>query len=109
MPVTDPVLHVLAGPNGAGQTTLAERMILPVTHLPFVNADVLATRHGLTDGPGAYRADGGQNPTEPVGPAVPQRSIRVGGAGPGLELLEGQQGVRRISGSAGYVPPGIGS
>ncbi len=56
MPSGDPVLHLLAGPNGAGKSTLAERVILPVTHLPFVNADVLAARHGLTDAAGAYQA-----------------------------------------------------
>ncbi len=38
----DPVLHLIAGPNGAGKTTLATRVIAPVTHLPFVNADVIA-------------------------------------------------------------------
>lgn len=38
----DPVLHLLAGPNGSGKTTLATRVLLPATHLPFVNADVLA-------------------------------------------------------------------
>jgi predicted ABC-type ATPase len=56
MPSGDPVLHLLAGPKGAGKSTLAERVILPVTHLPFVNADVLAARHGLTDAAGAYQA-----------------------------------------------------
>ena len=35
----DPVLHLLVGPNGAGKTTFAERVLLPTTHLPFVNAD----------------------------------------------------------------------
>lgn len=37
-----PVLHLLAGPNGAGKTTFVERILQPVTHLPFVNADVIA-------------------------------------------------------------------
>lgn len=41
-PSPDPVLHLLAGPNGSGKTTLATRVLLPVTHLPFVNADVIA-------------------------------------------------------------------
>lgn len=40
--MSDPVLHVLAGPNGSGKTTLYERVIEPVTHLPFVNADRIA-------------------------------------------------------------------
>ena len=39
---TDPVLHLLAGPNGSGKTTLARRVLIPVTHLPFVNADEIA-------------------------------------------------------------------
>ena len=38
----DPVLHVIAGPNGAGKTTFYERVLAPVTHLEFVNADVIA-------------------------------------------------------------------
>jgi len=40
----DPVLHLVAGPNGAGKTTLATRVIAPVTHLPFINADVIAAK-----------------------------------------------------------------
>ena len=40
----DPVLHLIAGPNGAGKTTLATRVIVPATHLSFVNADVIAAR-----------------------------------------------------------------
>jgi predicted ABC-type ATPase len=38
----DPVLHLLAGPNGSGKTTLARRVIVPATHLPFINADDIA-------------------------------------------------------------------
>ena len=41
-PSPDPVLHLIAGPNGSGKTTLATRVLLPATHLPFVNADVIA-------------------------------------------------------------------
>lgn len=37
-----PVLHLLAGPNGAGKSTLATRVLQPLTHLRFVNADVIA-------------------------------------------------------------------
>lgn len=37
-----PVLHVLAGPNGSGKSTYASRVLKPITHLPFVNADVIA-------------------------------------------------------------------
>jgi len=40
--LSTPVLHVLAGSNGAGRTTLAERVLIPRTHLPFVNADLVA-------------------------------------------------------------------
>lgn len=42
MASSDPVLHLIAGPNGAGKSTLATRVIQPVTHLRFVNADVIA-------------------------------------------------------------------
>lgn len=38
----DPVLHAIAGPNGAGKTTFYEHVLGPVTHLDFVNADVIA-------------------------------------------------------------------
>lgn len=37
-----PVLHVIAGPNGSGKTTLCYRVLIPATHLPFVNADEIA-------------------------------------------------------------------
>jgi predicted ABC-type ATPase len=37
-----PVLHLLAGPNGSGKSTHVERILQPLTHLPFVNADVIA-------------------------------------------------------------------
>jgi len=40
--VSTPVLHVLAGPNGSGKSTFAHRVLLPATHLPFVNADEIA-------------------------------------------------------------------
>jgi predicted ABC-type ATPase len=40
----DPVLHVLAGPNGSGKSTYVERVLQPATHLPFINADVIAHR-----------------------------------------------------------------
>lgn len=35
-------LHLLAGSNGSGKTTLYERVIRPITGLPFVNADEIA-------------------------------------------------------------------
>lgn len=37
-----PVLYLLAGPNGSGKSTYVSRVLQPVTHLPFVNADVIA-------------------------------------------------------------------
>ncbi|MFF2052353.1 AAA family ATPase [Leifsonia sp. NPDC058194] len=37
-----PVLHLLAGPNGSGKSTYVDRLLGPVTRLPFVNADVIA-------------------------------------------------------------------
>jgi ribose 1,5-bisphosphokinase PhnN len=40
--VTTPVLYLLVGPDGAGKTTLFERLLEPVTGLPFVNADRIA-------------------------------------------------------------------
>ncbi len=39
-----PVLFVVAGPNGAGKSTLVTRVLQPRTHLPFVNADVIAAQ-----------------------------------------------------------------
>jgi predicted ABC-type ATPase len=37
-----PVLHLLAGPNGAGKSSYVRDVLEPVTHLPFINADVIA-------------------------------------------------------------------
>ncbi|WP_029145576.1 zeta toxin family protein [Microbacterium luticocti] len=37
-----PVLHLLAGPDGSGKSTYVERILQPVTHLPFVNASIIA-------------------------------------------------------------------
>lgn len=42
--MSDPVLHLIAGPNGAGKSTFYERILLPVTNLTFVNADIIAER-----------------------------------------------------------------
>jgi predicted ABC-type ATPase len=44
-PDTVPVMHLVVGPNGAGKTTFFERVLSPVTRLPFINADVLARQH----------------------------------------------------------------
>ena len=38
-----PILHLVAGPNGAGKTTFVQTVLQPATHLPFVNADMIAT------------------------------------------------------------------
>lgn len=43
-----PVLHLLAGPNGSGKSTYVDRILGPVTGLPFVNADLLASEHWPT-------------------------------------------------------------
>lgn len=40
--MADPVLHLIAGPNGAGKSTLYDYVLGPATHLPFVNADLVA-------------------------------------------------------------------
>ena len=40
--MSTPVLHLLAGPNGAGKSTLAHEVLVPVTGLPFVDADEIA-------------------------------------------------------------------
>lgn len=40
--MSTPVLHVLAGPNGAGKSTFVHRVLVPVTRLPFINADEIA-------------------------------------------------------------------
>ena len=40
--MSTPVLHLLAGQNGAGKSTFVARVLQPVTHLPFVNADEIA-------------------------------------------------------------------
>ncbi|MCA0216975.1 MAG: zeta toxin family protein [Actinobacteria bacterium] len=41
--MSSPVLHVLAGPNGAGKSTFVRDVLRPVTHLPFINADEIAS------------------------------------------------------------------
>ena len=40
--MSDPVLHLIAGPNGAGKSTFFARVLGPITHLPFINADEIA-------------------------------------------------------------------
>lgn len=52
-----PVLHLVAGPNGAGKSTLVAEALQPVTHLPFVNADLIAADRWPEDASGhAYDA-----------------------------------------------------
>lgn len=40
--MSTPVLHLLAGSNGAGKSTFAHEILIPRTHLRFVNADLIA-------------------------------------------------------------------
>ncbi len=42
--MSTPVLHLLAGPNGSGKSTFVTEVLQPVTHLPFVNADLIAAQ-----------------------------------------------------------------
>jgi predicted ABC-type ATPase len=42
--MSDPVLHLVAGPNGTGKSTFVQEVLGPVTRLPFVNADEIAAR-----------------------------------------------------------------
>jgi predicted ABC-type ATPase len=42
--VSSPVLHILAGPNGAGKSTFVKEVLERETHLPFINADVIAAQ-----------------------------------------------------------------
>lgn len=52
-----PVVHLLAGPNGAGKSTYTTRVLQPITHLPFVNADLIAAeRWPAPQGEHAYDA-----------------------------------------------------
>lgn len=37
-----PVLHLVVGPNGAGKSTFYDEILRPATHLPFINADLIA-------------------------------------------------------------------
>lgn len=37
-----PLLHLLAGPNGAGKSSYVHDVLMPVTGLPFINADEIA-------------------------------------------------------------------
>lgn len=36
------VLHLLAGPNGAGKSSYVRDVLMPATHLPFINAGEIA-------------------------------------------------------------------
>lgn len=38
-----PVLHLLAGPNGSGKSSYVRDILGPVTQLPFINADQIAS------------------------------------------------------------------
>jgi predicted ABC-type ATPase len=47
--MADPVLHLLAGPDGAGKSKLFAEVIGPATHLEFVNADEIAAQRWPED------------------------------------------------------------
>lgn len=51
-----PLLHVLAGPNGSGKSTYVERVLQPLTNLPFVNADLIAAER-WPDAPAEHAYD----------------------------------------------------
>ncbi|MFB9315548.1 zeta toxin family protein [Nocardioides plantarum] len=51
-----PVFHLLAGSNGAGKSTYADDVLIPVTGLPFINADVIAAQTWADPEPHAYEA-----------------------------------------------------
>lgn len=40
-----PLLHLLAGPNGAGRSSYVHDVLVPATGLPFINADEIAAAH----------------------------------------------------------------
>ena len=40
--MSDPVLHLIAGPKGAGKSTFYDEVLRPATHLEFINADIIA-------------------------------------------------------------------
>src|SRR5699024_848791 len=44
-----PALHLLAGPDGAGKSSYAHDVLVPVTSLPFINADEIAAEKWPTD------------------------------------------------------------
>jgi predicted ABC-type ATPase len=62
---------VVVGPNGAGKTTFYARVLEPVTHLPFINADLIAER----EWPGA----GGAHAYEAAELAAAERSRCIAG------------------------------
>lgn len=53
-----PILHLLAGPNGSGKSTYVDRLLQPVTNLPFINADIIAAQNwpGSSTPEHAYKA-----------------------------------------------------
>ena len=55
--MSDPVLHVVAGPNGSGKTTFSASVLGPATGLIVVNADAIAAhRWGADAAAHAYEA-----------------------------------------------------
>jgi predicted ABC-type ATPase len=47
--VSDPVLELLVGPNGAGKSTFFDAVLHTTSHMPFVNADVIAAERWPDD------------------------------------------------------------
>jgi predicted ABC-type ATPase len=43
-----PILHLLAGPDGSGKSTYVDRILGPVTGLPFIGADLIAAERWPT-------------------------------------------------------------
>jgi predicted ABC-type ATPase len=55
--MSDPVMQLVVGPNGSGKSTLYARVLEPITHLPFINADTIAEREWPGEGSAhAYEA-----------------------------------------------------
>jgi predicted ABC-type ATPase len=70
--VGDPVLHVIAGPNGAGKSTFFRKILEPITHLEFVNADLLAAER-WPDDPSAHAYDAAELATRIRAELIRQR------------------------------------
>ena len=54
-----PLLHLLAGPNGAGKFSYVRDVLMPATRLPFINADEIAAS-GWPDEPAGHAYEAAQ-------------------------------------------------